>query len=63
MNCHPNDNYTLLLGLDWYASRGCYIGKRGGEKTYRNPIAGPRDLWTDSAPGLIVDRLHTLRGV
>jgi hypothetical protein len=62
MNCHPDDNYTLLQGLDLCGSHVCYTGKPGSEKASRKPIAGPKDLWTDSAPGYIVDRLHARRG-
>jgi len=35
----------------WGLGTGC-------EKASRKPIAGPRDLWTDSAPGFIVYRPH-----
>src|SRR5450759_639201 len=62
MNCHPDDNYTLLQGLDLCGSHVCEAGEPGGEKVSHKPIAGPRDLWTDSAPGLIVDRLHAMQG-
>src|SRR5450759_1310183 len=62
MNCHPDDNYTLLQGLDLCGSYVCEAGEPGGEKVSHKPIAGPRDLWTDSAPGLIVDRLHAMQG-